>query len=138
MVDKDFLGTDNMSIKKTKNTLKGVAEYVTDVIPSPEEIRDGVGDFIAQLLCGPRRWEKREELRKRLIALKDALTGAIGTDSVMDDISRAIDRFEETVGEALCEAEKNLKKARLLAVSCALALGAVLLDKRWRVLFDVI
>lgn len=127
-----------MSIKKTKSTLKGVAEYVTDVIPSPEEIRDEIGNFIAQLLCGPKRWENRAELRKKLIAIKEALTGAIDTDSILDDVNRAIDRFEEIASEALCGAEKNLKKARLLAVSCVLALGAVLLDKRWRALFDVI
>lgn len=126
-----------MSIKKTKNTLHGAVDYISDILPSPEEIRDEIGNFIAQLLCGPQRFENRAELRKKLVSLKETLTGAINTDGIISELSRALDRFEETVGEALYGAEKNLKKARILAISCALALGAVILDKRWRVLFDI-
>ena len=126
-----------MNNKKTC-TLKGVIDYVADILPSSEELRDEVGNFISQLLCGPKRFENRDELRKKLIALKDALTGTVNKDSVLTELSRALDRFEAMVDEALGGTEKNLKKARLLAVSWALALGAMLLDRRWKAFFDTV
>lgn len=124
--------------KKAKNTLKGAVEYVSDILPSPEEIWDEVGNFIAQLLCSPKRFENRAELRKKIATLKETLTGAINTDGIISEISQVLDKFEETVGEALCGAEKNLKKARILALGWALAVGAVILDIRWKSLFDLI
>ena len=126
-----------MSSKRI-STLKGAMDYISDVIPSAEEIRDEFGNFIAQLLCGPKRFENREELREKLIALKATLTGVIITDGILCELSRALDRLEEILGEALCGAEKNLKKARILVLSWALALGAILLDRRWKAFFETV
>jgi len=127
-----------MKIKKAKLTMKAVVDYITDILPSREEMRDEIGNFIAQLLCGPKRFENRAELKKKLGSLKDALTGATEGDGILNDINRALDSFEETVGEALYGTEKNLRKARLLAVSWGLALCAMLLDGHWRALFDTV
>lgn len=125
------------STKKT-NTLKGVALYISDILPSPEEIRDEIGNFISQLLCGPGRWENRAEIRKRLVALKDTLTGVIDKESVLTEIVCVLDKLEAFFDEALGGAKKDLKKARLLTLSLAFALGAIILDRRWKAFFDTV
>ena len=127
-----------MKTNKTKNTLKGAALYISDILPSPEEIRDEVGNLIAQLLCGPKRFENRAELRKKLVILKESVTGAINTYGIISEISQALDRFEDMVGDALCGAERSIRRARILALSWALAVGAVILDIRWKSLFEMI
>ena len=126
-----------MGCKKT-STIKGALEYVSDILPSAEEIRDEIGNFISQLICGPERYENREAILKKLEAFKRALTGAIDKDNVLNEIVRALDKFEAMVDEAISGAEKNLKKAGLLAMSCAFVLGAIILDRRWKVFFDTV
>lgn len=118
--------------------IKGALEYVADIIPTADEIRDEIGNLISQLLCGPERFENREALQKKLVALKDKLSGAIDRENVLNEIVRVLDRFEAMVDDALNGAEKNLKKARLVAFSCLFALGAIILDRHWKAFFDTV
>ena len=118
--------------------IKGALEYVADIIPSPDEIRDEIGNLISLLLCGPERFENREALRKKLTALKDNLFGAIDRENVLNEIVQALDRFEAMVDDALSGAKRDLKKARLIAFSCLFALGAIILDRRWKAFFDTV
>ena len=117
--------------------IKGALEYVADIIPSPEEIRDEIGNLISMFICGPERFENREELRRRVTALKDSLAGKVDTDSVINDVVRALDKLEAIADEVICGVEKNLKKVSLLTISLVFALGAVLLDRHWRSFFNI-
>ena len=115
-----------------------MVERILALLPSFDEIKDEIGDLISQLLCGPKRFENREELRRRLIALKDSLSGAIDKENVINDVVRALDKLEEIADEVIFGVEKSLKKARLLTISLMLALGAILLDRHWRGIFDTV
>ena len=50
----------------------------------------------------------------------------------------AFDKFEESIGEMLGTAEKSIKWARIMAVSWVLALGSMILDRRWKYIFEAI
>ena len=125
-------------IKKKKRTLHGAIERVTDVIPSADEVRDEVGNFIAQFLSGPQRWEKRIELRGKLEALKENVCSSRYTESVIDELERALIKFDELMDDALYGAKRCVKRARLLAASWFFAVSAVLLDRRWKEFFEVL
>ena len=79
-----YTESDVYMSKKKKCALCGVVEYVSDVIPSSEELRDDAGNFIAQFLSGPQRWEKRLELRKKLESLRDKISSSECTESVIN------------------------------------------------------
>ena len=124
-----------MKPKNTSHTARGIKEYLEDILP---EIRDEIGNAIAQLLSGPNRKENREELKRTLAAIKEMICDAAPPDNLIDDLNMAFDKFEESIGEMLGKAEKSIKWARIMAVSWVLALGAMLLDRRWKSIFEAI
>ena len=133
-----FTGSDLHMIRKKKGALSGAIERITDVIPSSDEVRDEVGNLIAQLLSGPKRWEKRIELRKKLEALKDNVCSSRYTESVIDELEGALVKFDELMDDALYGAKRCIKRARLLAVSWLFAIGAVIIDNRWKPFFEAL
>ena len=123
-----------MSKKKETN----VYAHVLGILPSAEDIRDEMGNLVARLLSGSKRFENRAELKRRLLTLKETVCGAVKNDGLIDDLGRAIEFFEENIGTAPCESKRKIKKARLLAIGWLFAVGAVVLDRRWSVIFDTV
>lgn len=133
-----YTESDVYMSRKKKCAVSVAVEYVSDVIPSSEELRDDAGNFIAQFLSGPQRWEKRLELRKKLESLVDKISSVEDTESVIDRLEFALVKFDELMDDALHGAKRCVKRARLLAVSWLFAVGAVILDKRWKALFQAL
>ena len=102
------------------------------------DIKDTVGQVLGIFLAKYNRKENIEKLRCAIIAVKQFIADSYPTETLYEDIELALGRLEERLGEFMYDMGKSLKAAKIYVTGWALALGALLLDRRWSVLFKVL
>ena len=112
--------------------------YIKELTLTREDLKDIIGNFLGYFLVSNNRKENIEKLRIVLEAIKQFVFDAIPAENIAEDLHLAVNAFEEHIGELLYGVEKNLKKARLFATSWMLAVVAMVLDRRWSVIFRTV